>query len=89
MKRSEPTREILPVTPKPGLELVYKRFSRLSQGGIVCTVSYLESKKPIQAPAGKMKLLIRIAGVLNRFRGAVEAQLRKLQKVSLRRTSTS
>jgi hypothetical protein len=71
MKRSQPTREVLPVKPKPGVEVVYKRFSRLPEGGIVCTVSYLESKKLVPPPEEKKTFLVRIVGVLSWFRRAL------------------
>jgi hypothetical protein len=79
MRRSEPTRELLPTTPRPGVEVVYKRFSRLPQGAIVCTVSYLESKKPVSEPVRKKTLLLRIVGVWNRLRGGVRARLSRLR----------
>ena len=79
MKRPEPIREMLPVTPKPGAEVVYKRFSRLPQGAIVCTVSYLESKKPIPEPARKKTFLLKVAGIWSKIRGTVWARLRRLK----------
>jgi hypothetical protein len=79
MERSQPTREILPLTPKPGVEVVYKRFSRLPEGGIVCTVSYVESKKKIPVPIPKKTLLVRIADVFSRVRMALSAKLSRLR----------
>ena len=79
MKRPEPTREVQPIAPRPGVEVVYKRFSRLPQGGIICTVSYLESKKIPPEPEKKRTLLVRITAVLTRFRGALGEQLRRLR----------
>jgi hypothetical protein len=72
---------MLPVTPKPGVEIVYKRFSRLPRGGIVCTVSYLKSKEPIPAPAKRETLWVRITGVLSRFRGAMWAGFNRAKQV--------
>jgi len=79
MKRPEPIRELLPVTPKQGVTVVYKRFSRLPQGGIVCTVSYLESKKPVARQEKKKTLLVRIVSVLSWFRGALGIRLSRFR----------
>jgi hypothetical protein len=79
MKRSEPIHEALPVKPKPGVEVVYKRFSRLPEGGIVCTVSYLESKKQVPQPVKNKTLLVRIIAVLIRMRGALGTRLSRFR----------
>jgi hypothetical protein len=79
MKRSQPIREILPVRPKQGVEVVYKRFSRLPLGGVVCTISYLESKKPAPKPEKKQTFLLKIAGILSRFRIVLGARLSRLR----------
>jgi hypothetical protein len=79
MKRPEPTREVQPIVPRPGVEVVYKRFSRLPNGGIICTVSYVESKNLTPEPEKRKALLVRIVGVFTRFRGALSEQLRRLR----------
>jgi hypothetical protein len=76
---------MLPVTPRPGVEVIYKRFSRLPQGGIVCTISYLESKRPIPKPIKKKTLLVRIVGVLSRWRGAMWARLQRFRAKTIPR----
>jgi hypothetical protein len=75
MKRTQPNRVQLPAKPRPGLEVVYKRISHIHQGGIICTVSYLESKRSAIAPLRKPSLLIRFAGVVRRIRSAIGARL--------------
>jgi hypothetical protein len=75
MKPTQPNRAVLPAKPRPGLEVVFKKISHIPQGGIICTVSYLESKRKVIAPVQKQTLLIRFAGVLNRLRSALRARL--------------
>jgi hypothetical protein len=75
MKPTQPNRAELPVKPRPGLEVVYKRISHVPRGGIICTVTYLESKRPAIAPPRKQSLLIRVAGAVRRIRTALGARL--------------
>jgi hypothetical protein len=75
MKPTHPNRAGVPAKPRPGLEVVFKRISHIPQGGIICTVSYLESKRPVIVPAQKQTLLIRFAAVLSRLRSALRARL--------------
>ena len=79
MKRTQPNRAVLPAKAKPGLEVVFKKISHIPRGGIICTVSYLESKRPVIAPAPRQTLLIRFAGVLGRLRKAI-GMLPKIRK---------
>jgi hypothetical protein len=75
MKRTQPNRAVLPAKPRPGVEVVFKKISHIPHGGIICTVSYLESKRPAVAPPQKQTLLIRFVGVLGRIRSAIRARL--------------
>lgn len=75
MRPTQPNRAALPTKPRPGLEVVFKKISHIPQGGIICTVSYLESKRPVITPAPKKTLLIQFAGVLGRLRSALRARL--------------
>jgi hypothetical protein len=75
MKPTQPNRTTLPARPRPGLEVVFKKISHIPRGGIICTVSYLESKRPVIVPVQKQTLLIRFAGVLSRLRSALRASL--------------
>jgi hypothetical protein len=75
MKRIEPNRAVLRAKPRPGLEVVFKKISHIPRGGIICTVSYLESKRPVIALPPRQTLLIRFAGVLSKIRRAIGARL--------------
>jgi hypothetical protein len=75
MKPTQPKRAALPVRPRPGLEVVFKKIAHIPQGGIICTVSYLESKRTVIAPAPKKTLLMQFSGVLSRLRSALRARL--------------
>jgi hypothetical protein len=79
MKRTPPTRAVLPAKPRPGLEMVFKKISHVPNGGIICTVSYLESERPAVAPSPKQALLVRFAGVLSRIRRVIGTRISGLR----------
>jgi hypothetical protein len=79
MKRTQPNRAELPARPRPGLEVVFKKISHIPRGGIICTVSYLESTKREIAPVKKQTLFVRFAGALGRLRLAMETRLNGLR----------
>jgi hypothetical protein len=75
MKPTQPNRAAVPAKPRPGLEVVFKKISHIPHGGMICTVSYLESKRSVIVPVQKKTLLTRFAGVLSRLRSAIRARL--------------
>jgi hypothetical protein len=66
---------VLPVIPRPGAEVIYKRISRIPHGGIICTVSYLKTSKPLDVPVKKRRMFSGFASILSRFRGVFRAKL--------------
>jgi hypothetical protein len=80
MSRSEPKRMGLPVIQRPGSEIVYKRISRMTEGGIVCTVSYLKAAKPAELPAGKTTIRGKMSQMLSRARTAFWTGLSRWRK---------
>jgi hypothetical protein len=86
MKRTQPKRTVLPAIPKPGAEVVFRKISHIPHGGIVYTVSYLESNQSDQPQAKKRpffvkkgSFLFRFVSVLSRIRGVLGHKLSRLR----------
>jgi hypothetical protein len=79
MRPTQPNRVALPVIPRPGAEVVYKKISSLPPGGIICTVTYLESANALDFPVKKRRFLSKFEAILGRFRGIFQEKLERLR----------
>jgi hypothetical protein len=83
MKRTQANREVLPVASRPEAEIVFKRVTPFPKGGMVCTVSYLRSTKPVVSPAPKQHFLFQFARIFSRIRSGLAAKLGSLRARAL------